>query len=302
MTELSLNCGAATDIGLVRDHNEDRYWIDPEGGAFLVVDGVGGQAAGERAAEIAVAAIREAIGGTVHRFSPVTTPAARVREAIAAANNRIYTEAQRDPKLAGMACVLTLALVEGERVTIGHVGDSRLYLIGSGAIRKVTSDHSPVGEIEDAGELSEEEAMAHPRRNEVFRDVGSCLRSADEAEFIEVLYCELPDDASMLLCSDGLSDHLISRRIREIAERYTGDAAQTALDLVDAANQAGGRDNITAIFVAGAAFRGRSAATRPRLGATRIRARSRVWSGRIAFLSYGLLLGMLLWAVLRIRG
>ena len=123
-----------------------------------------------------------------------------------------------------MACVLTLALVEGEQVTIGHVGDSRLYLIGAGAIRKVTSDHSPVGEIEDAGELSEEEAMAHPRRNEVFRDVGSCPRSADEAEFIEVPQCELPDDAAMLLCSDGLSDHLTSRRIREIAERYAGDA------------------------------------------------------------------------------
>ena len=201
-----------------------------------------------------------------------------------------------------MACVLTLALVEGEQVTIGHVGDSRLYLIGPGAIRKVTSDHSPVGEIEDAGELSEEEAMAHPRRNEVFRDVGSCPRSADEADFIEVPQCELPGDAAMLLCSDGLSDHLTSRRIREIAERYAGDAAQTARNLVDAANQAGGRDNITAVFVAGPAFRGRSAATRPRLGVTRIRPRRRVWSGRVAFLSYGLLLGMLLWAVLRIRG
>jgi len=175
-------------------------------------------------------------------------------------------------------------------------------LIGSGEIRKVTSDHSPVGEVEDAGDLSEEDAMAHPRRHEVFRDVGSCMRSADESEFIEVFQCQLPDDAAMLLCSDGLSDHLTSRRIREIAERYAGDAAQTARHLVDAANQAGGRDNITALFVAGPAFGGRSAATRPRLGMTRIRPRRRVWSGRVAFLSYGLLLGMLLWAALRIRG
>ena len=325
MTELSLNCGAATDTGLVREHNEDRYWMDPARGAFLVVDGVGGQAAGERAAEIAVAAIREwvghalvcqpagrpatpearvreAIGGTDHRPSwSVMLPEARVRQAIAAANNRIYDEARADPELAGMACVLTLALVEGPRVTVGHVGDSRLYLIGSGAIRKVTSDHSPVGEVEDAGEIGEEEAMAHPRRNEVFRDVGSRPRPAGEPEFIEVRHCELPNDAAMLLCSDGLSDHLTSRRIREIAERYAGDAAQTARHLVDAANQAGGRDNITAVFVAGPAFPGRSAATRPRLGITRIRPRRRVWSGRVAFLSYGLLLGMLLWAVLRIR-
>src|SRR5205814_2186342 len=104
------------------------------------------------------------------------------------------TEAQQHPELTGMACVLTLALVDarGTQVTIGHVGDSRLYLIGGGEIRKVTADHSPVGEIEDAGELSEEEAMAHPRRNEVFRDVGSSSRSADEEDFIEIRHCELP--------------------------------------------------------------------------------------------------------------
>jgi serine/threonine protein phosphatase PrpC len=309
MTELSLNCGAASDVGLVRDHNEDRYWVDPARGAFLVVDGVGGQAAGERAAEIAVSSIRECLSvlpvGQAGSLRPIVNrPAAcnAVGEAIAAANDRIYAESQQDPKLAGMACVLTLALVEGSHVTIGHVGDSRLYLIESGTIRKVTSDHSPVGEIEDAGDLSEEEAMAHPRRNEVFRDVGSSPLPADDEDFIEITECEFPDDAALLLCSDGLSDHLTSRRIREIAERYTGDAEQTARNLVDAANQAGGRDNITAVFVAGPAFRGRGAATRPRLGITRIRPRRRVWSGRVAFLSYGLLLGMLLWAVLRNRG
>src|ERR1039458_10289648 len=149
MTELSLNCGAATDTGLVRERNEDRYWMDPARGAFLVVDGVGGQAAGERAAEIAVAGIRAGVGGHDDRLSwSVMSPAARVREAIAAANNRIYAAARQNPELAGMACVLTLALVEGEQVTVGHVGDSRLYLIGPGAIRKVTSDHSPVGEEE----------------------------------------------------------------------------------------------------------------------------------------------------------
>jgi serine/threonine protein phosphatase PrpC len=297
MTELALDCGAVTDCGLVRDHNEDRYWIDAERGAFLVVDGVGGQAGGEHAAETAVAAIRETMAGGATRAST-----ALVREAIAAANNCIYTEAREHPELAGMACVLTLAVVDGERVTIGHVGDSRLYLIGGGTIRKVTNDHSPVGQIEDAGELSEEEAMAHPRRNEVFRDVGSSPRAADEGEFVEVCQCELRSDAAMLLCSDGLSDHLTSRRIRDIAERYAGDSAETARRLVEAAIEAGGRDNITVVFVAGPAFRGRAGATRPRLGVTRVLARRGLWRGRVAFLVYGLLLGMLLWAVQRIRG
>jgi serine/threonine protein phosphatase PrpC len=154
MTELALDCGAATDTGLVRECNEDRYWMDSARGTFLVVDGVGGQAAGERAAEIAVAAVREAMAAALP-----APPVVRVRQAIAAANNSIYAAAQQDPELRGMACVLTLAQVDGEQVTVGHVGDSRLYLIDLRTIRKVTSDHSPVGEVEDAGELSEEEAM-----------------------------------------------------------------------------------------------------------------------------------------------
>lgn len=297
MTDVELDCGAVTDTGLVREHNEDRYWMDPDCGAFLVVDGVGGQAAGERAADIAVAVIRRALAAGA--ALPVEE---RVRQAIAAANNRIYAESLESLALAGMACVLTLAVVEGTQVTVGHVGDSRLYLLAGGAIRKVTSDHSPVGQFEDAGELSEEEAMAHPRRNEVFRDVGSCPRLPDEEEFIEIGHCELSKDAALLVCSDGLSDHLTSRGIREIAERYAGDATLTARQLVDAANQAGGRDNITAVFVAGPAFHSPSGATRPRLGVTRIRVRRGVWRGRVAFMCYGLLLGMLLWAAFRLRG
>jgi serine/threonine protein phosphatase PrpC len=296
MTELALTCGAATDPGLVRECNEDRYWIDPERGVFLVVDGVGGEAAGERAAEIAVAAIRESLAVSVAEAAET-----RVREAIAAANNRIFAAAQQDPALEGMACVLTLALVGGHGVTVGHVGDSRLYLIAPGSIRKVTSDHSPVGEEEDAGELSEEEAMEHPRRNEVFRDVGSRVRSASEEAFIEIRHCELARDGALMLCSDGLTDHLTCRRIWEVIDGYAGDATQTARRLVSEANRAGGRDNITVVFVAGPSFRGNREATRPRLGITRIRPHRGVWSGRFAFLTYGLLIGMLLWAVLRIR-
>jgi serine/threonine protein phosphatase PrpC len=298
MTEVALGCGAASDRGRVREQNEDRYWVDAERGAFLVVDGIGGQAGGERAAETAVAAI----SAMVRDAGEGTAPAELVSVAIAAANNCIYTEAREHPELTGMACVLTLALVEGEQVTIGHVGDSRLYVIADGAIRKVTSDHSPVGQVEDAGELTEAEAMAHPRRNEVFRDVGSRPRAADEGEFVEICRCELPGDGAMLLCSDGLSDHLTSRRIQEIAERYDGDATETARRLVEAANEAGGRDNITVVFVAGPAYRGRTGATRPRLGVTRILTRRARWGGRLAFLVYGILLGMLLWVVQRIRG
>jgi len=283
--------GAATDTGLLRDHNEDRYWIDAARGVFLVVDGIGGHAAGELAAQTAVEAIKEAVAANGLAAEK------RVRAAIAAANNRIFQLAARHHEHKGMACVLTLAVLEDSQITVGHVGDSRMYLIWNGAIRKLTSDHSPVGQDEDAGELTEEQAMRHPRRNEVYRDVGTRARHAEDAEFIEIRKCRFHRDAAILLCSDGLTDHLSSGRVREIVERYDGDAERVANDLVEAANGAGGRDNITALFVAGPEFRGRSDITRPRESTTRFRPPRGMLTGRAAFLIYGLLLGMLLWAV-----
>jgi serine/threonine protein phosphatase PrpC len=286
--------GVATDAGRVRSDNEDRYYVEDERGVFLVVDGVGGHAAGETAAEIAVDVISAQIAAKQS-----------IPHAIAAANNEIYRQASADESLQGMACVLTLAVIQEDKVIVGHVGDSRLYLIWNGAMRKLTADHSPVGEREDRGELTEEEAMLHPRRHEVFRDVGSRPREADTEEFVEVKEFQLKPDAAILLCSDGLSDCLTSAQMSEIIECYDGDPVQTALDLVETANEAGGTDNITAIFIAGADFLGssspemaaareRHAITRPRDGALARRSWKSVLTGRVAFLIYGLLLGLLL--------
>ena len=285
---MSWAAGAATDAGLVRERNEDRHWSDPKRGVFVVADGVGGHAAGEIAAEIAVDVIRG---------SKLDGEAA-VREAIARANNRIFETAAERPELSGMACVLTLAVAVGDELIIGHVGDSRLYLIWEGSIRKLTADHSPVGEDEDAGALTEEQAMQHPRRNEVFRDVGSRRREADERDFVQIRRCRFHRNAAVLLCSDGLTDHLTAAQVREIVERYDGDASRVAAELVDAANRAGGHDNVTALFVAGPEFRGGASPTRPRHGATKVRRRFRL-TGRVAFLLYGLLLGMAVWVVTR---
>lgn len=297
--------GVVSDTGLVRSSNEDRYWIDNDHGVFLVVDGVGGRAAGETAAETAVATIREDLlemeGGAEER----------VRRAIARANNRIYELAREAPELHGMACVLTLAVLENQDLVIGHVGDSRLYLIWNGSIRKLTSDHSPVGEGEDTGELTEQQAMLHPRRNEVFRDVGSRPHDGGDDAFIEIRRCHFKPDAAFLLCSDGLSDLLPSAAIRDIVERYDGDPEAIARELVEAANEAGGRDNVTALFVAGSRFRGRAVGrmldARTRHSTTRMRGESHepapsryhaVLVGRGAFLIYGLLLGLLIGAAL----
>ncbi len=293
-TVTSWRAGCATDTGLERSVNEDRVLIDEDLGLFLVVDGLGGHAAGEFAAETAVQVIRAELANTMELDAPE-----RVRRAITAANNRIYELAQSSPERNGMACVLTLGLLNGERVTIGHVGDSRLYLMWNGALRKLTSDHSPVGEQEDRGELSEEQAMRHPRRNEVFRDVGSCLHEAADPEFIEIKTAAFHPDAALLLASDGLSDCVNSAAMLDIIERYDSDAAKTARLLVETANAAGGRDNVSVIFVAGSAFIG-SRGLRARHATTRMRTNNSSWPGfaRGIFLFLaGIVLGILLWRI-----
>ncbi len=280
--------GAASDTGNLRDRNEDRFWADPSLGAYLVADGVGGHARGDLAAQTAVEAIREVVSAGGRPAEDLA------RAAIAEANNRIFAIGGNN----GMSCVLTLALVEGCQVTVGHVGDSRLYLVWKGGIRKITPDHSLVGEIEDAGSLTETQAMRHPRRHEVLRDVGTRRHSGADEGFIDIRTCRFHRQAALLLCSDGLTDHLTSSEIREIAERYSGSAEEVANELVDAANSRGGRDNITAVFIAGPEFSAPGSETRPRLGITHARPKNR-WRMRWAFLASGVLLGAIIWVMLR---
>src|SRR5260370_39496234 len=123
-------------------------------------------------------------------------------------------------------------------------------------MRKLASDHSPVGEREDRGDLSEQEAMRHPRRHEVFRDVGARRREPGDDEFVEMREFVFKPDAAFLMCSDGLSDEVTSAEMNEIIECYDGDPEKTARELVEAAYRAGGRDNITAVFVARSEFLG----------------------------------------------
>jgi hypothetical protein len=147
-----------------------------------------------------------------------------------------------------MACVMTLALVADGRLTIGHVGDTRLYTITRDGLRKLTRDHSPVGEREDAGELSEVDAMRHPRRHEVFRDVGSVYRDKDEVEFVDVVEQPLGRDSAILICSDGLTDMLPVSTVAHLVRQHAGDPERVVEALVGAANDAGGRDNVTVVY------------------------------------------------------
>ena len=239
---VALNAAARTHPGRVRLNNEDLPVLDAARGIFGVIDGIGGQAGGE----VAAATARDVILQRLAR--PVGTPAERVREAIAIANNEIYRRAAGSPELAGMGCVVTLAIVSDGRLTIGHVGDTRLYKIRADSIHKLTRDHSPVGELEDAGALPEPEAMRHPRRHEVFRDVGTIYRDKDEQEFVDVFEEPLEADAALLLCSDGLSDMLPAGTIAHMVRQHAGSPERVVEALVAAANDAGGRDNITVVY------------------------------------------------------
>ncbi len=244
----SLRASGNTHPGLLRDSNEDRFHYDVSRGIFIVIDGVGGQAAGEKAAEAALGKIRE-------RLEQETGPAEqRIGEAITGANKEILRLASLRPDWKGMACVLTVAVLDGEDAVIGHVGDTRLYRIQRGRIEKLTKDHSPVGEREDAGELSEPEAMRHPRRNEVYRDVGSEPHRLNDPDFIDVFRVPFDHDAALLLCSDGLTDVVDSAAIRDTVEEFAGHPYEIVRALIDAANDAGGKDNITVVYVEGSRF------------------------------------------------
>jgi serine/threonine protein phosphatase PrpC len=215
---------------------------------YGVIDGVGGHAAGEVAAGIA----RDVILQRLAR--PLGTPAERVRESIAIANNEIFRRAGESPDLHGMACVVTLAIVADGALTIGHVGDTRLYKVRANGLRKLTRDHSPVGEREDARELSEAEAMRHPRRNEVFRDVGSGYRDKDELDFVELIEEPFERDCAILLCTDGLTDMVTAGAIERTVRQHAGKPQEIVNALVAAANEAGGKDNVTVVYAEAPGF------------------------------------------------
>lgn len=261
----TLTAAGSTDPGLQREVNEDRFHLDVARGLFVLVDGIGGQAAGGKAADVALTMLRT-------RLERETGPTAdRVREAITIANNEIHRLASSRPEWMGMACVLTVAVVGDEVATIGHVGDTRLYKLRGDGIEKVTRDHSPVGEREDSNEISEIEAMRHRRRNEVYRDVGSAPHEQTDPDFIDLHEIRFEPDAALLLCSDGLTDLVESGTINQIVTELAGRPHDVVNALIEAANDAGGKDNVTVVYVEGELF----AATRARSRVVSAAARER---------------------------
>jgi serine/threonine protein phosphatase PrpC len=247
-SKLGYRAAALTDVGVLREQNEDAVLLDRAAGAFAVVDGMGGHAGGQKAAELALEALKKGLKETRK------DPERRVREAIAQANRAIHDGRKRYPEYHEMACVLTALVIDQGRVTAGHVGDTRLYKLQGDRLTQISIDHSPVGELVRAGRLTEEEAMRHPHRNLVLRDVGSTPRSPDEPGFIDIYKFDFEPDAALLLCSDGLCDQVPPADILALVKQNAPAVKKICEVLVERSNRAGGKDNVSVVIVLGPQF------------------------------------------------
>jgi serine/threonine protein phosphatase PrpC len=221
---------ALTDTGRKRRHNEDVYVIDPP--IFAIADGMGGAKAGEVAAALAADALRGE-GGSGEEA---------VVTLIQEANRRVYERAAEDAAKSGMGTTMTVALLEDGQVRIGHVGDSRAYLIRDGELSQLTDDHSLVGELVRSGKLAPEDAETHPQRSVITRVLGT-----DPEVDVDTITIETRSGDLFLLCSDGLYSMVGNDRILELLERNRRDLNAAAKALVAAANKGGGDDNITVV-------------------------------------------------------
>ncbi|MFM2152694.1 MAG: hypothetical protein RL199_1129 [Pseudomonadota bacterium] len=233
-----------TDVGRRREHNEDSLFVDGEARLWVVADGMGGHAAGETASRLTVDALARVLCSEQAVAVPAVeeVPAAAMARAIAVANEAVLSAARRDRRLAGMGTTVVGLLARGAEAFIGHVGDSRAYLLRSGTLALLTEDHSLVQEQVRAGVLTPELARVSPYRNVITRSVGM-------EEEVEVDLARLTPCAGdrLLLCSDGLNGMLEDAEIGALLGAGTIDEA--ARLLVDRANAAGGDDNITVVIV-----------------------------------------------------
>jgi serine/threonine protein phosphatase PrpC len=223
---------ARTDVGLEREGNEDAFLVRPP--LFVVADGMGGAQAGDVASRTLV----EVFGEAAETAELPDALEATVQEA----NARIHRMAVDDPSLKGMGCTATACYVAGGRLTTAHVGDSRLYRLRDGSFEQLTEDHSLVGGLVRLGQLTPEEAEVHPQRSVILRAVG-----VEATVEVDLLHHELETGDVYLACSDGLTGMVRDEVIAETLEAFPSLAVAAEM-LVELANAAGGRDNITVVL------------------------------------------------------
>ncbi|MBX5476813.1 MAG: Stp1/IreP family PP2C-type Ser/Thr phosphatase [Clostridia bacterium] len=239
-----MRLSAASDVGRWRQRNEDAYWAGPlsdRAWVLAVADGMGGHQAGDVASRVAIETLRDSLPEVL---AAAETPASGLREAIERANQRILDLGRARGDLYGMGTTLTVALIEGLEAWIGHVGDSRAYLIRDSEIVQLTEDHSIVGELIRSGTLDETGAMVHPQRNLLTRALGAPLPLE-----VDVRGETLRAGDVLVLASDGLTSLVSSAELmRMVRDARPADFGALAERLVALANERGGYDNITAVL------------------------------------------------------
>lgn len=238
-----------TDMGKIRTNNEDAFiaqniWNENHILA-VAIDGVGGYDGGEVASGLAQKLIVEYLENYSNGERLEL-----LKQAVIYANNTIFAERKNLPQYSSMSCVLTAVLIEVEemRINMAHVGDTRLYQFANNQLVKLSHDHSLVGYREEIGELTEEEAMRHPQRNVIGRDVGSTFLENGNTDYVETATFPLLPHSTLLLCSDGLCDMVTSNQMIDILQQ-TISIEEKVNALITAANNAGGKDNITVILI-----------------------------------------------------
>ncbi len=239
-----MRISAKTHIGLVRETNQDAY----DAGRFetddiwaVVCDGMGGVSGGQVASGICVEKVSEALKRGYREKMSVSSAKNLLTSAISAANSAVFKEAQENIELKGMGTTVVAVLVLKNIAVIAHVGDSRAYILSDSEIKPITKDHSFVQLLIDTGKITEEEAKSHPDRNVITRAVG--IEHTIDVEFDVI---DINNDCRLLICTDGLNGYVEDENILKTVNEYGDSSAEK---LVETANNAGGRDNVTVVIL-----------------------------------------------------
>ncbi len=245
----------ATDVGQVRDHNEDFIASDASRGIAVLADGMGGLNAGEVASSMSVHVVMDELLGLVDETSDLQQPGSKsgdsqdlVKEAVQAAvenaNSAVFHVSQTQPQCRGMGTTIVTALFNDNKIAVGHIGDSRMYCYRDGELSRITKDHSFVQDLIDKGLYTEDQARNSSQKNVVTRALGIAPAVEVEVHTHDALVGDL-----YLMCSDGLSDLVTDADIQKIIELFGADMKGMAAQLIAIANANGGKDNISVILI-----------------------------------------------------
>jgi protein phosphatase len=238
--------GVSTDVGRIRDINQDSFYCSDieELPLYVVADGMGGHNAGEVASYIAIESVKEVFHKNKELLlaKEIEIPQF-INDALNTANERILEKSNKEERYNGMGTTITLVYIQDDEIFIGHIGDSRAYLLSNGELVQLTQDHSLVAELLRKGSISEEEAMNHPQKNIITRALGT-----DKNVKIDILSRKIKKKDIILLCTDGLTNMVSESKIKEII--IESKDLQTASNiLINTANELGGLDNTTVMLI-----------------------------------------------------